>query len=60
MLLLCFDPFPAFLRVTGLLVISAVLLVAYWLVLTFVPVAGLGAGSFEKEANLAWWIDLRS
>ncbi len=45
------------LRLRGLVIVFAVLLVGYWAVMTFVPVPGLGAGSFAKGANLANWID---
>src|SRR5262249_14947268 len=34
------------------------LLVGYWALLTFVPVPGLGAASYQPETNLANWIDL--
>ena len=34
------------------------LLVGYWALMTFVPVPGIGAGSFGPDANLANWIDL--
>ncbi len=43
----------------GLLWAFAGLMVGYWALMTFVPVPGIGAGSFEKEANLAFWIDAR-
>ena len=33
------------------------LLVGYWLVMTFVPVPGVGAGHFEPGQNLANWVD---
>jgi predicted acyltransferase len=33
------------------------LLVGYWALMTFVPVPGIGAGSFAPDANLANWID---
>jgi predicted acyltransferase len=46
------------LRLRGLVVAFAVLLVGYWALMTFVPVPGVGAGSFAKDANLANWIDL--
>jgi predicted acyltransferase len=35
------------------------LLVGYWALMTFVPVPGIGAGSFAPDANLANWIDAR-
>ncbi|HEX7905481.1 MAG TPA: DUF5009 domain-containing protein [Chitinophagaceae bacterium] len=39
------------------IIITALLLIAYWLVMTFVPIPGHGAGIFEKELNLAVYID---
>jgi predicted acyltransferase len=33
------------------------LLGGYWALMTFVPVPGVGAGSFAMDANLANWID---
>jgi predicted acyltransferase len=41
----------------GLVVAFVSLLVGYWALMTFVPVPEVGAGSFEREANLARWID---
>ncbi|MGD9803550.1 MAG: acyltransferase family protein [Hyphomicrobiaceae bacterium] len=43
--------------VRGLLATIAIVLVGYWALLTFVPVPGIGAGSYEKSANLAFWVD---
>ena len=45
------------LRVRGLVVALVMLLVGYWALMTFVPVPGIGAGSFAPDANLANWID---
>jgi predicted acyltransferase len=45
------------LRLRGLIVACASLLAGYWALMTFVPVPGIGAGSFAKGANLANWID---
>jgi predicted acyltransferase len=45
------------LRVRGLVTALVVLLVGYWMLMTFVPVPGIGAGSFAPDANLANWID---
>ncbi len=45
-------------RWRGLIVACVSLLVGYWALMTFVPVSGLGAGSFAPGANLANWIDL--
>jgi predicted acyltransferase len=44
-------------RVRGLIVACVLLLVGYWGLMAFVPVPGIGAGSFAKDANLANWID---
>ena len=41
----------------GLVVAVVGLLGGYWALMTFVPVPGVGAGSFEPDANLANWID---
>jgi predicted acyltransferase len=45
------------LRLRGLVIACVSLLVGYWALMTFVPVPGIGAGSFAKGANLANWID---
>ncbi|MGB8136791.1 MAG: heparan-alpha-glucosaminide N-acetyltransferase domain-containing protein, partial [Pseudolabrys sp.] len=42
----------------GLVGAVTALLVGYWALLTFVPVPGLGAASYQPETNLANWIDL--
>ena len=41
----------------GLLVACGALFIGYWALMTFVPVPGIGAGSFAPDANLANWID---
>ncbi|HTZ02680.1 MAG TPA: heparan-alpha-glucosaminide N-acetyltransferase domain-containing protein [Xanthobacteraceae bacterium] len=41
----------------GLLAATVVILGGYWALLTFVPVPGVGAGSFAPDANLTNWID---
>jgi predicted acyltransferase len=41
----------------GIVVALVTLLVGYWALMTFVPVPGIGAGSFAPDANLATWID---
>ena len=41
----------------GLTVALVALLGGYWALMTFVPVPGIGAGSYEPGANLADWID---
>jgi predicted acyltransferase len=45
------------LRLPGLVVAFVAILVGYWALMTFVPVSGIGAGSYAKDANLANWID---
>ncbi|MGH6771591.1 MAG: acyltransferase family protein [Xanthobacteraceae bacterium] len=47
------------LRPRGLVVAFATLLVGYWALMTFVPVPGVGAGSFVEGENLANWIDMQ-
>ena len=37
--------------------IVALLLVSYWLVMSFVPIPGHGAGILEKDLNLALYVD---
>jgi predicted acyltransferase len=39
------------------LLIAATLLIGYWLLMTFVPVPGIGAANLGKETNLAAWFD---
>ena len=46
------------LRLRGLIIAFVSLVVGYWALMTFVPVPGIGAGSFAPGANLANWIDL--
>jgi predicted acyltransferase len=41
----------------AILAAFAALLVGYWALMTWVPVPGVGAGSFAPDANLANWID---
>ncbi|MGB6540071.1 MAG: hypothetical protein WBF03_04245 [Xanthobacteraceae bacterium] len=41
----------------GLIAALVTLLVGYWALMAFVPVPGIGAGSFVPDANLADWID---
>ncbi len=45
------------LRLRGLIIVCASLLIGYWALMTFVPVPGIGAGSFRPDANLAYWVD---
>jgi len=44
-------------RLRGLIAATAALLIGYWAVMTFVPVPGIGAGSYAPDANLANWLD---
>lgn len=44
-------------RARGIAVALVTLLLGYWAMMTFVPVPGIGAGSFAPDANLANWID---
>lgn len=41
----------------GLVIALVTLLGSYWALMTFVPVPGIGAGSYAPNANLADWID---
>ncbi len=41
----------------GMVAACVTLLVGYWALMTFVPVPGIGAGSYAPDANLANWID---
>ncbi len=41
----------------GMIAAAVTLLVGYWALMTFVPVPGIGAGSYAADANLANWID---
>ena len=41
----------------GMVASFAALLIGYWALMTFVPVPGIGTGSFAEGANLANWID---
>jgi len=43
----------------GQAIAATLLLAAYWLVMRFVPVPGYGAGVWEKEGNLAAYLDQR-
>jgi predicted acyltransferase len=47
------------LSLRGMMAACVVLLVGYWALMTFVPVPGIGAGSFAPDANLANWIDTK-
>ncbi len=44
-------------RPRGLMIALAGSLIGYWALMTFVPVPGIGAGSFTPDGNLASWID---
>lgn len=39
------------------LLVAALILLAYWILMAFVPVPGFGAANFEKGTNLAAWMD---
>lgn len=39
------------------LLVAASLLLGYWIIMAFIPVPGFGAANFEKETNLAAWLD---
>ena len=41
----------------GLIVAFVAILAGYWALMTFVPVPGIGVGSYAKDANLANWLD---
>jgi predicted acyltransferase len=45
------------LRLPGLIVTFVAILLGYWALMKFVPVPGIGVGSYAKDANLANWID---
>jgi predicted acyltransferase len=45
------------LELRGLIVAFVSLVLGYWVLMTFVPVPGVGPGSFARDANLANWID---
>ena len=45
------------LRWRGLVAAFILLVGGYWALMTFVPVPGIGAGSYAMDANLANWID---
>ena len=44
-------------RFRGLLISCAGLLIGYWILMTFVPVSGHGAGNYEEGKNLANYLD---
>ncbi|HEX7847636.1 MAG TPA: DUF5009 domain-containing protein, partial [Chitinophagaceae bacterium] len=39
------------------IIITALLLLLYWVIMTWVPIPGHGAGFFERDLNLALYID---
>jgi len=45
------------LKPRGMVIVCVALLVGYWALMTFVPVPGVGAGNFQRGANLANYID---
>ena len=44
-------------KVTAQIIISVVLLIIYWLLLTYVPAPGLAAGDLTKEGSLPSFVD---
>jgi predicted acyltransferase len=46
-----------FFKPRTLLALAVLFLVGYWALMTFVPVPGIGAPSYEQGKNLAHWID---
>jgi predicted acyltransferase len=46
-----------FFKPRTLLVLAILFLFGYWALMTFVPVPGIGAPSYEQGRNLAHWID---
>lgn len=38
-------------------ILSAILLILYWVIMTLIPVPGIGAGNLEKGTNIAAWLD---
>jgi len=44
-------------RIRGQAIWAAALLIGYWLVMSFIPVPGHGAGVFTPEGNLASYLD---
>jgi predicted acyltransferase len=45
------------LHTSAIIALSVTLLVAYWAMLTFIPVPGFGPGDYAEGHNLANWID---
>jgi predicted acyltransferase len=43
--------------VRGLLLLSLLFLIAYWSLMTYMPVPGIGAGSLQEGRNLAAYVD---
>lgn len=41
----------------GVLRVGIVFLVAYWIIMTFIPVPGVGAANLGKETNMGAWLD---
>lgn len=44
-------------RLRGLIIACIVILVGYWAMMTFIPVPGVGVGSYEEGKNLANYVD---
>lgn len=45
--------------VRSLLVILTLILIGYWMIMTMIPVPGLGYASLEPETNLGAWLDYK-
>ena len=45
------------LRLRGMIVACALLLLGYWAMMAFIPVPGFGAGNYEEGKNLANYLD---
>lgn len=46
-----------YLGMAGRIAAGVALVVLYWLGMAFFPVPGYGAGIYEPEGNLCWWLD---
>jgi predicted acyltransferase len=46
-------------RIGGRIMISALLLVGYWAVMTYVPVPGYGPGILDAKGNLCGYVDMK-
>jgi predicted acyltransferase len=39
------------------IIVTVSILVSYWLIMTFIPVPGIGVATLEKDTNLSAWLD---